>query len=210
LVENASGNVSPDRPASVNEFVEWQGRAVALRAAVSSLDVQIKDLRARLKRAEELVEHERTLARLIALDRLAEALANSELLERERIDRRLRASAKTLVGVRAKLVSTRREFLDTFSTIAPGVRSLELSFTRNRPQLEAEIADLLAELRAKGAELSAVRVSWSDNHHADRSAIDNEHFQFTRLATDEAVNLARRIVASVGAETEEVEEAEAA
>ncbi len=206
--DDALAALRPDDPGSVKRMVEANQRAGALRHGVASLDDQITALESKLRAATAREQHTLQIARLLEIAATAECLVLAETAERVKLNRVLTAGAKRLVHIRARLVSARRQFLVDAAALAPGVASLELSHTRDRARLEAEVTDLLDELRAAGAKLDAVRIRWTEQY-GDRSAIDNEHHRYMKLELDDAVNLAKQIVSALPA-TEISDEAEAA
>ncbi|MEJ7713724.1 MAG: hypothetical protein WKF84_28730, partial [Pyrinomonadaceae bacterium] len=158
-LEGARQNLVAAR-ANVTEVTAAQSTFTALNEAVRDIDSQLEDLREQLAQAQASDAREVWIARLIELA----AVGRKNFAEYQAIQSELNVSllnlAKRLRDGQSAVTQARREFLQTFSELVPHSH-MHPHWSHSDParqqKLKQTAAELLSELRARGADLDVVR-----------------------------------------------------
>jgi hypothetical protein len=148
-----------------------QARADTLRRMLAELDAELGDVRAELATVEVVERRNANVSELAGLS--AEAAEAGDAYARALRDgnRAMVEAARAARAARQRAVAARAAFLSGLGSLAPGVRTLMDRAARpDDAERRADLDAVLAELEARGADMSGVRHRWDP--HRPATAID--------------------------------------
>jgi hypothetical protein len=134
-----------------------QATHTALSAAIAELDTKIETIRGQLAAAEAAEKREQVVSELFELARDAERLEAQYMLAQMGLSLEIERLIIASVAPFRALVETRGKFLNRLEEIAPVSRSQPGQYDARRSAEHAELHDVLKEIEAPSADLSAVK-----------------------------------------------------
>jgi hypothetical protein len=134
----------------------------------------------------------RIVDQLVEITMTAEAQLQEYQAARRELDEAARTLGARIVAAEDAMRGSRRRFISVLREVAPGCVTLTYNSShRNNAQLQADLDDVMGELRERGVNLSVVLAEWLG---AGNTVVD-ANWRPSRVEFEEAVNMAARIAA---------------
>ncbi len=174
-LDGARLDLEEGKDGAISAVTAAQSQNDALNAALDATDDKIAAKSAELADAQAQADRAAKIARLSDLAAQSVREKDAAIAAIMAASNALQPHLKTLGKARAALYHNRSEWLGIAQDVAPGIRKLSYQTTDDRDgALQRGVDELLAELRAHGADLTEVLARYAVG--ASHTVIDQEPF----------------------------------
>jgi hypothetical protein len=131
----------------------------------------------------------RVVDQLVEITMTAEAQLQEYQAARRELDEAARTLGARIVSAESAMRGSRRRFISVLREVAPGCVTLTYNSShRNDTKLQADLDDVMGELRERGAQLGVVLGDWLGAGHT----VVDINWRPATVEFEEAVNMAAR------------------